>query len=35
MLLLKSKAGVSCPKITLDAAKLNVNVRDIYFETFQ
>ena len=35
MLLLKNKAGVRCPKRTLDAAKYNVHVRDIPFEIFQ
>ena len=35
MLLLKSNAGVRCPKRTLDAAKQNVDVRDMCFEIFQ
>ena len=35
MLLLKSKASVPFPKRTLDAAKLNVNERDICFEILQ
>ena len=30
MLLLKSKAGVRCPKTILDTANYNVNVCDIY-----
>ena len=30
MLLLKSKASVRSPNRTLDVAKYNVNVRDIY-----
>ena len=34
MLQLKNKAGVRCPKRTLDAAKFNVNVCEIYFEIF-
>ena len=29
MLLLKSKAGVRCPKRTIDAAKYNANVGDV------
>ena len=35
MLLLKSKAGVRCPKRTLNVPKYKVNVRDICFEIFQ
>ena len=30
MTVLKSKAGVKCAKRTLDAAKQNVNVSDIF-----
>ena len=30
MLLPKSKVNVRCPKRTLDAAKYNVNVRDMF-----
>ena len=30
MLLLKSKASVGCPKRTLDPAKYNVDVRDMF-----
>ena len=35
MSLLKHIADVRCAKRTLDAAKWNVNVRDISFEIFQ
>ena len=35
MFLLKNKAGVRCPKRTLDAVKKNVNVGDLCFEIFQ
>ena len=35
MVLLKSKAGVPCPKKNSRPAKYNENVRDTCFEIFQ